>query len=58
MRPRYNTIDHKKKLSVDAGIYNPYPSFGNNPRKMTLGRRVDFKPDSNPIPGQYDADVV
>ena len=39
---------------VGPGTYNPFPKFGEDPKKFTIGRPYEFKPDKNPPPGLYD----
>ena len=49
-------VGRNKKMEVtpDAGQYEPMRPFGYNDKKMTMGTKYKWKPDSNPHPAYYN----
>jgi hypothetical protein len=49
-------VGNTKKVEVtpDAGQYEPSRPFGYTERKMTMGSKYRWKPDSNPHPAYYN----
>ena len=49
-------VGNAKKVEVtpDAGQYEPDRPFGYTERKMTMGSKYRWKPDSNPHPAYYN----
>ena len=46
-----------KEKSPDPGDYqNDLNTFGNLTQKIDMGRRHEFKPDTNPAVGTYEPD--
>ena len=44
-----------RENSPDPGQYDGHlVQFGHNDKKMTIGGKYVWNPDSNPAPGQYD----
>jgi hypothetical protein len=44
-----------REVGPDPGQYDGHLyDFGHNDKKMTIGGKYKWTPDSNPAPGQYD----